>query len=382
MLLCANPNAFAWPATWWQHKNPAEVRSLAKDYDQQRPYLSAQEVSISQKCALIHQDDGRRDPILNAQCDYLNRRRYFVSDDRRFMKLTHFQKGIWSERWQQKSHLYYEGENGQPGRVEPRQSRVYLDEDRLSSRMAFINAMERFATQPEYGCLGAKDPRNHRPALAWYLHQHFNQRPSDCLAQQEIPIVLREKDNDVQILFRAQDIQEIHLALVSPGKDFLSRWGHLMLILVPKSGEPVAINYHGNFNGHQYSEGQFTRKLIDGLSGEHLAMMMPSYLNSQLKHYVGEQKRRVESWTLVLSEVEKTQLLYQIFEDFAFYRGEWRHLSSNCVSHLVDLLKAALPDSILDGWITDVHTPEEAVQFMRQEVPWRLKNKAPIQWGL
>ncbi len=343
------------------------VNQVARAYDSKWPILGSAEETVRQGC----------ESPMSKECADLSSRRYFISDQPSFAKLAHFERGVFGDVYQQKRQLFIDG------KMQPRQSRVYDERETASAHQSFAAAMERWVLDREYGCLSSTDPRNHRPAMAWFLWQHFgaqDQAPG-CLRHQQVPLDLVDDDTDQPVWLASRDIEEVHLGWVSPGKGILSRWGHLILILITESGEKIAINYHAHMNGHEYAPGQTANKIMDGLMGEHVARLMPSRMSTQIEDYVVDQKRTLKSISLQLSEGEKAELLFQIFEGFAFYRGNWRHLSNNCVTHLIDLFKVALPhERALKNLATGILTPAGAIRFFRTELKDRVLSETPVNW--
>jgi hypothetical protein len=345
-----------------------ESRAAAAAYDRQRPHFTSIEQIKLATCS---------DEISDRECSRLKQRRFYIADRPSFLALSYFEKGALGDEWLQAKKLFING------RLQIRKSNVYEDSEMHSSHDAFVVAMGRYLQDPEYGCLSAADSFSRRPAAAWYLHRHFQTTATapECLSHQKLPFRILDYGTTDVTKIAAEDVLQVHVAWVSSGIDFLSQWGHLFIILVTHDGRNIALNFHSNPNGHAYDNGnKLFAKLWDGLTGNHVALLIPSLMQSQIEGYVKSDKRFIRSIQLNLSDVQKAQLLFSAFEGSAYYRGIWRHLSRNCVSHILDLLLVALDEPALENRPEGILTPAAAVDYIRKTLPQYIVAKPERIW--
>ena len=284
--------------------------------------------------------ERNRDP----NCRALGKIRGLVSERESYMALTSFFRGFLKYKNKQVLTI---GEN------EEARSFKYWDPRELKDPFtSFAVNFEYFLLDSEYA--------SRRPAV-----DHLIRRVLDMPERPEgdIKIVFNRFLEDQSWLeVEPKRVSGIYLMQVSKGKDFESKWGHLgVLIAQCAPGKPVTdaclfedkeyhvvIDFHANKYGWDESKMGKMEGLIKGMSGAYISQLHPFSFADRINYYVVDQQRHLKFYKIQSGVRSQNyfikDFIYTAFEFFTGFRGSWKHLTNNCVTHLNQIFKVSLPE--------------------------------------
>lgn len=285
----------------------AVLHELANAYDLQVEADPALRFQIAKACAKRETES----------CRSLRSIHRLVSDRSPFMKLMNFNSG-WvvpsnKQRTDQRPEYF----------IRESDSR-FLE----SPQKAFTAAVEDFLIRPDFRCTN--------PGIYEFLAALLKKRPrtQSCGAGLRVPLYnLPGKSVNLD----PKHVYRIEYAYVRPGHEARESFGHGMLRVIacdpkrsapgPECLEDTRFHYILTFYGDSDS--------IARLFAYDSALMLDDYVN--------QEARSIEFVPLNLSRQELTVLLATALEWNRNYRGRWYDLTNNCVTQVLDLLRAAIP---------------------------------------
>lgn len=252
---------------------------------------------------------------LNSYCNKVLSREKNVSDDPIFLALT---------GWNTQT----ESKNTRPNRI---------------VSYALTNAWEYFAvhfslflTDSSFKC--------RMPALNSYFENHFDHRPFRTKCDQTL-YELKAYGSSKTISIDPSRVFELHLITASPGDQLASRFGHSMLRVVQCSPKRTVVNkeclkdlQHHVVIAFQGNVEEMSQSALKGLTG-YYESRINFYTWTQIEFdYTKNQLRSFETVPLKLNKLQRDLFINRSLELYWTYGGDYKFLSNNCATELLELL--------------------------------------------
>jgi hypothetical protein len=229
-------------------------------------------------------------------------------------------------------------------RKDPVSQRLYIDaEPRILSgpSKAFTAEFEDFEVDREFYCS--------HPGMWNYLNMVLNTAriPPACPKPFLSTLYDPRKDGTRTVEMDLKSIYRVEYIYALPGgKDLLGKFGHAMLHVIacspahPVPGPECETDFANHFFLTFNAEG--VKSVLDGFTGKGVAELFVVDYTLKLGAYALA-NRKLNAIELNLTQPELATLIGTAWEWNQRYRERWDNLGNNCVTEILDLIRASVP---------------------------------------